>query len=126
MASAMDRNIVTSGNLLPKMLAERNALALIRIRDGSVEFRRTFGQALVCQPADDLVILDQERHLERPDLEDRPRARAILLVETEARIEEPGVVHAKLADQRVVRNHFGGMRVRNLDRLTGRQDVKVL
>src|SRR5499433_192304 len=44
----------------------------------------------------------------------------------EAGVEEPGIVHAKLAHQRIERHHLGGVVGRHLYRLLGGEDIELV
>ena len=70
-------------------------------------------------------MLEDERHLVRAHLEDGARALAAGVAVAEAGVEEAGVVDAELADQRVVRDHLGGIAGRHAHRLLRREDVEL-
>ena len=83
-------------------------------------------QPLVDEAADDLAVLDQERHLVRAHLEHGAAAGSAGLGRAEAGIEEAGVMHPELADKGVVGQHLGGVVGRHDDRLARREDVEIV
>src|ERR1700732_2539343 len=83
-----------------EMLRQRQALALVGGADrGAVELVGPGDQALVDEAADDLAVLDQERHFVRAHFEDGAAAGAPALGGAEAGIEENGVMHPEFADE---------------------------
>src|SRR5260370_17392012 len=108
------------------MLGELQSLRLIVRADAlavhGVGPRQHF---LVDQAADDLAVLEDERHLARAHFEHRARALPAGAGIAEAGIEESGIVHAEFADQRIERHHLGGIFRRHLHRLFRRQDVEL-
>src|SRR5579859_1321612 len=110
-----------------ELLAEAQALALVIRADAlAVELVRPLGQPLIDEPADHLAVLDQERHLMRADLEHGAAAGAPGLAQTEAGIEEAGVMHPEFADQAVIGQHLGGMVRRYDDGFLRCQDIEII
>src|SRR2546429_8943573 len=84
----------------PEVLRELEPLRLVVRADVlAVERRGPLQHALIDEPAHDLPVLEDERHLARAHLEHRARAAPAGTGIAEARIEEACVVHAELADQ---------------------------
>src|SRR5436309_9906071 len=91
-----------------EMLGQCEPLALIGGADGApVELVRAGDQALVDEAAQNLAVLDQKRHLVRAHLENGAAAGPAALRGAKARIKEAGEMDAELADEGVVREHFG-------------------
>ena len=115
-----------SGRAL-ELLGERQPLALVGGADPlAVELGRALGQRFEEKAADGLTILDHEGHVVGAHFEDRARAAAAGLVMAEAGVEEPRIVGAELADERIVGHHLGGMVGRYAHRFLRRQDVEVV
>ena len=91
-----------------------------------VELVRPGNQPLVDEAAEDLAVLDQERHLVRAHFEDRAAAGTAGLGGAEARIEETGEMDPEFADKGVVGQHLGGMVGRHDDRLARRENVEIV
>src|SRR6266481_3804055 len=109
------------------MLGQCQPLALIRRADGAaVELVRAGDQALVDEAAEDLAVLDQERHLVRAHFENGSAARTPSLGGAEAGIEEAGEMDAELADKGVVGQHFGGVVGWYDDRLARGEDIEIV
>ena len=71
-----------------EMLGQLQTLALIvGTQAFAVTLRRRISQPLEHQPADDLAMLKDERHLPRPHLQHAPRRRRFARLITETRIE---------------------------------------
>jgi hypothetical protein len=97
------------------MLRQLQALRLVvRAEVGAVERLRPRQHVLVDQPADDLPVLQDERHLVTAHFQHRAAADAARGGMAEARIEEAGIVDAELADQRIERRHLGGVERRHV------------
>src|SRR5277367_2271889 len=79
----------------------------------------------VDQAADDLAVLENERHFARAHFQYRTRTFAAGAGIAEAGIEEARIVHAEFADQRIERHHLGGVIRRHLDGFLGGQDVEL-
>src|SRR6185437_12479435 len=92
----------------------------------AVGLGRRIGQPLEYQPADDLAVLQDERHFPGPYLQDAAGRRRTALLIAETRVEEAGIVNAELADQRIERHHLGGIVRRDGDRLAAHQDVELV
>src|SRR5215213_4401682 len=108
------------------MFRQLQPLALIvRTNALSIDLPRRFGQRLIDQPADHLTVFENERHLMGTDLEHGTGTLSAAGTVTETGIEETGVVHAKLADQRVERHHFGRMIGRHAHGLARGQYVEL-
>src|SRR6267154_977661 len=107
------------------MLAQLQALRLIVRADAlavhGVGPRQHF---LVYQPADDLAVLEDERHFARAHFQHRARALPAGAGIAEAGIEEARIVHAEFADQRVERHHLRGVVRRNLHGFLRGQNVE--
>ena len=109
------------------MLGQLEALRLVVRADAhAVERRWPRQHLLIDQTADDLAVLEDERHLARAHLQHRAGAAAAGALVAEARIEEAGVVHAEFADQRIERHHLGGVVRRHLHRFLGSEDVELV
>src|ERR1700722_12904103 len=90
-----------------KMLREFQALRLIVGADAlAVERVGAREHLLVAEAADDLAVLDDERHLARAHFEDGTGAAAAGAGIAEAGIEEAGIMDAEFADQRIERHHL--------------------
>src|SRR5690242_2040270 len=111
--------LTSSGGLKPILMASiRMALRLevlrqlqgLRLIVGAdaltVELFRPLQHRLVDQPADDLTVLEDERHLAGAHFEDCARAATACPRIAEARVEEARIVDAELADQRIERHHL--------------------
>src|SRR4051812_26957707 len=97
MSMIADMSPVPSG---PEMLRELERLRLVvRADAGAVERLRPLHHLLVDQPAYDLAVLEDERHLARTHLQHGARTLAAGARIAEARVEESRIVHAELADQ---------------------------
>src|ERR1700761_6728037 len=93
----------------PEMLRQLPPLRLIVRADALAVHRiRPRKHLLVDETADDLAVLEDERHLARTHFEDGARAAAARAGIAKAGIEEAGIVNAELADQRIERHHLGG------------------
>src|SRR5882672_2901071 len=111
----------------PEMLRQLEALRLIIGTDAlAVERLRSRQHLLVDQAADGLPVLENERNLARAHLQNGARAATAGARIAEARIEEARIVHAELADQRIERDHLGGVVGRHLHRLLGGEDVELV
>ena len=95
------------------------------LEQAAVQAVGRLGQSLIEQPADDLAILEHERHVVRADLEHRPRARAAGVGVAKSGIEKSGVMDAEFTDQGVVGTHLGGVMWRHRDGVARLQDVKI-
>src|SRR5271165_1427056 len=90
----------SAGFSAAKVLRQFEALSLIvRADAGAVKLIGPRQHFLVDQPADDLAVFEDERHLARPHFEDGARAGAARAGIAEAGIEEAGIVDAEFADQ---------------------------
>ena len=98
----------------PEMLAQLQRLALV-VALPSISGRREYPAPRSCssynEAADDLPVLENERHLVAPS-PPAPRARPdpARCGVAEAWVHEARVVHAKFPDQRIERHHLGGVR----------------
>src|SRR5262245_34998548 len=91
--------------LLPEVLAQPQSLPLVvRLHVEAVQALGLDGETFVGEASDNLPVFDHERHFVRAHLEHSLRAAGDV---AESRIEEAGVVDSELANERVVRNHFG-------------------
>src|SRR5947208_12692209 len=112
--------------LRPKMLAQLEALRLIVGADAlAVQGIGPRQHLFVDQAADDLAMLQDERHLARAHFQHGARPLAAGAGIAEAGIEEAGIVHAEFADQRIERHHFRGVIRRYLDRLFRVENIKL-
>src|SRR5437660_2384068 len=108
------------------MLGELQALRLIVGADAlAVQRSRPRQHFLVDQPADDLAMLEDERHLARAHFQYGAGALPAGPGITETGIEEAGIMYAELADQRIERHHLGGIVRRHLHRLLRGKDIKL-
>src|SRR5580658_7378829 len=90
-----------------KVLRQFEALRLvIRADAGAVKLVRPRQHFLVHQAADDLAVLEDERHFARAHFQHGARAQAAGAGIAKTRIEEAGIVHAEFADQRIERYHL--------------------
>jgi len=109
------------------MLGQPQVLRLVIRADAlAVESIGPGHHAFVDQAADDLAMLDNERHLAGTHLQYRPGTAPARARIAEARIEEARVMDAEFADQGIERHHFGGVVRRYLDGLLGGQDVELV
>src|SRR3984957_4781648 len=110
----------------PEMLGEFQALRLIVRADALAVHRiRPPQHFLIDQAADDLAMLENERHFARAHFQHRTRAFAAGAGITEAGIEEARIVHAEFTDQRIERHHLGGIIRRHLNGFLGGQNVEL-
>src|SRR5258705_3153915 len=110
----------------PKMLAQLQALRLVVRADAlAVHGLGPRQHFFVNQTADDLAMLEDERHFARAHFQHRARALSAGAGIAKAGIEEAGIVHAEFADQRIERHHLGGVVRRHLHRLFGCEDIKL-
>src|SRR3569833_1750760 len=108
------------------MLRQFQALRLVVGADALAVHRRGPRQhLLVDEAADDLAVLEEERHLARAYYENGARALPAGAGIAEAGIEEAGIVHAEFADQRSERHHLRGVVRRNLHRLLRSEDIEL-
>src|ERR1043166_3754658 len=83
---------------LLELLGQRHILPLVRRPDvHAVDPGRPLGQPLVLQPADDLPVLELERHLVAAHFEHGPRAHDVVPAVAEAGVEEARVMDPELA-----------------------------
>src|SRR5580692_8699489 len=88
------------GRLYPKMLRQFEALRLIVRADAlAVQGIGSRQHFFIHQPADDLAVLEDERHLARAHFQHRARALAARAGIAEAGIEKTRIMHAEFADQ---------------------------
>src|SRR6202000_2156262 len=91
----------------PEMLGELQALGLIVRADAlAVHGVGPCQHFFVDQPADNLTVLENERHFTRAHFEHRARPLPAGARIAETWIEEARIVHAEFADQRIERPHF--------------------
>src|SRR5947207_80251 len=96
--------------LRPEMLRELQALGLVVRADAfAVKLAGPRQHPLIDQAPDGLAVLEDERHLARAHFEHGARAPPARARMAEAGIEEAGVMHPELADQRIERHHLGGV-----------------
>src|SRR5262249_58741609 len=106
-----------------EMLRQLEPLRLVVRADAlAVERVGSLRHLLVDEPTDDLAVLEDEGHFARAHLQHRARPAPAGACVTEAGVEESGIVHAKLAHQRIERHHLGGVVGRHLHRLFRRED----
>src|SRR5208337_1418308 len=92
-----------------EMLRQFEPLVLIAGgRTRAIELVRSAGEFFVHQASDRLAVFQQKRHIAAAHFQDRARGGPPVPALPEARVEEAGVVNAKLPDRRVDRRHFGG------------------
>src|ERR1019366_6333030 len=110
----------------PKMLGKLQSLRLVVGADAltvhGVGPRQHF---FVDQAADDLAMLEDERHLARAHFQHGAGALPAGPGIAEAGIEEAGIMHAEFADQGIERHHLGGVVRRHLDGLLGGENIKL-
>src|SRR6478736_3958387 len=83
----------------PEMFAQLQALRLIVRADAvAVHGIRPRQHFFVHQPADDLAVFEDERHLARAHFQYRARAFSSGAGIAETGVEEAGIMHAELAD----------------------------
>src|SRR6185437_5349265 len=110
----------------PEMLAQFQALGLIVRADLlAVHGVGPRQHLFIDQPADDLAMLEDERHLARAHLQHRARPLPAGAGIAEAGVEEAGIVHPEFADQGIERHHLGGVIRRHLHGFLGGQDVEL-
>src|SRR5213593_5037153 len=110
-----------------EQLAQRQPLELVRRADPFPI--HLFGPLL--HPLEEhleegLAVVDQERHVVRPYLQDDGRAVQVPGAVSEAGIEEAGVVRAQLADGGFVGDHLRCIVRRHADALLRHENVKIL
>src|SRR5881296_847970 len=110
-----------------EQLAQRQPLELVRRADPFPI--HLFGPLL--HPLEEhleegLAVVDQERHVVRPHLQDDGRAVQVSGAVPEAGIEEAGVVRAQFADGGFVGDHLRGIVRRHPDALLRQEDVELL
>ena len=109
------------------MLGQLEALRLVVGADAlAVERVGARQHLLVDEAADDLAVLEDERHLARAHFEDGAGAAAAGAGIAEAGIEEAGIVDAEFADQRIERHHLRGAVRRHLHGLARGEDVELV
>src|SRR5712691_6844962 len=97
------------------MLAQLQALRLIIRADAlAVHGSGPRQHFLIYQPADDLAVLEDERHFARAHFQHCAGALPAGAGIAEAGIEEAGIMHAEFADQWVERHHLRGIIRRHL------------
>src|SRR5262249_46306252 len=110
-----------------EMLGQLESLRLVVRADAlAVEQVRSLQHSLVNETADDLAMLEDEGYLARAYLQNRARPAPAGARVAEAGVEESGIVHAKLAHQRIERHHLGGVVGRHLHRLLGGEDIELV
>src|SRR3984893_4021786 len=93
-----------------KMLRQLEPLGLVVGTDPlAVERVGSRQHLFIDQPADDLAVLENERHLARAYLKHRAGALPAGAGIAEAGIEEASIMDAEFADQRIERHHLGGV-----------------
>src|ERR1700761_7314408 len=108
-----------------KMFAQLQALRLIVRADALAVHRiRSRQHFFVDQAADDLAVLEDERHLARAHFQHRAGALPAGAGIAEAGIEEAGIVHTEFANQGIERHHLGGIIRRHLDGFLGGENVE--
>src|SRR3954469_25064443 len=109
------------------MLRQLQALRLVVGADAlTVKRLRALQHFLVYKPADDLPVLQDERHLARAHFQHRARATPAGAGIAEPGIEEASIVHAELADQGIEGYHLGGIVRRHLHGLLGGENVELV
>src|SRR4051794_35298733 len=118
---------LVSGLRAGEVLAERALLPLVVRADAfAVEHVGRFDEVLEREPAHALAVLHHERHVVGPHLERRLAAGEAVVVVTEPRVEETGVVGAQLTARRVVPRHRGRNPAGDRPRLGRQQQVDLL
>ena len=109
------------------MLGKLQALGLVVGTEiSAVKRLRPLQHVLIDQPADDLSMLENEGDLVAAHLKHGAAARTACRRVAKAGIEETGIVDAKLADQRVERRHFGGIKRRHMHCLPRNENVELV
>src|ERR1700730_4706432 len=91
-----------------EMLRQLQALGLVVRPDAlAIKLVRLRQHLLINEPADDLTVLEDERHFARAHFENGARATAASARIAKSRIEKARIMYAKLADQRIKRHHLG-------------------
>src|SRR5581483_4709247 len=93
---------------------------------GAVKALRTLQHLLVDKASHDLAVFEDERYFARPHFENGARAKPAGAGVAETRVEEARVMHAKFADQRIERHHFGSVIGRHLHGFGRSEDVKLV
>lgn len=107
------------------MLRELEPLRLIIGAEvEAVKPLRAVQHVFVDETADDLAMLQNERHLVTADFEHRPAAAAAGRRMAEPGVKETGIMNAELAHQRIERRHLGGIEWRYMNGLAGNEDVE--
>src|SRR5213593_4912820 len=100
----------------PKMLAQLQALRLVVGADAlAIEGIGAGQHFFVDEAADDLAVLEDERHFAGTNLQHRARTLPAGAGVAETWIEEARIMHAEFADQRIERHHLSGIVRRHLD-----------
>src|SRR5215470_6061247 len=114
-------------SLSPKVLRQFQALRLIIRADAlAIEGIGPGQHTFVDETADNLAVLDNERHLAGTHLQYRAGATPAGARIAEARIEKARVMNAEFADQGIEGHHFGGVIGGHLDRFSGGQDIELV
>src|SRR5262245_2137986 len=117
-----------SGQLvLLKVFRQLQALRLVVRADAlAIDLVGDLGELVVNQAPDDLPVLQDERDIEAAHFKHGLGARRLPRRVAEARIEEAGVVHAILADERIERRHLGDVGRRHRHALLRGEDVELV
>ena len=92
----------------------------------AVELVGNLGEPVIDEASDDLPILQDEGNVEAPHLEHGLGAGRLAFGIAEARIEEAGIVHAVLPDQRIERRHLRYIGRRHRYALLRGKDVELM
>src|SRR6266852_619164 len=110
-----------------EMLRELEPLRLVvRAEALAVERCGPLQHSFIDQAADNLSVLQNEGYFARAYFENRPCTAPAGRDMAEPGIEEAGIVHTELSDQRIERHHLSGVVRRHLHGLFRGQDVELI
>src|SRR5262245_11620777 len=113
--------------VLLEVLRQLQALGLVVRTDAlAVDLVGNFGELVIDEAPNDLAVLEDERDVEAAHFEHGLGARRLPRRIAEAGIEEAGIVHPILADQRIERRHLGDIGRGHRHALLRGEDVELV